>query len=246
MPVTARTPRRIVALLAAATLLAACADDEPDQIGAGTDEPEATEPDEPAEPEEPEDPFAIPDEIDEEYTQRVLDELLPIVRDAQLEALEEAPTPMPPDESIAKLRAVYTPGVAVPRLASLMTDLSTEQGTQERQEGLDEHGETRWVVTALGDASEDCIPVEFAYEFSEMDVDREGITALVPAMEGRDPDGHNPTPWAIGLNGPPDSLELDLDTICEATVETDEEMAEEEVEFEEETEQEADEDEVDP
>jgi hypothetical protein len=152
---------------------------------------------------------------------------------------------MPPDESIAKLRAVYTPGVAVPRLASLMTDLATEQGTQERQEGLDEHGETRWVVTTLGDASGDCIPVEFTYEFSELDVERTGITALVPVMDGRDPDGHNPTPWAIGLNGPPEGLELDLDTICEATVANDEEMAEEQIEFEE-AEQEAADDEVDP
>jgi hypothetical protein len=228
------TPRRLATLLTAAMLFAACADDEPDRIGADVDETETAEPDEPAEDEEPEDPFAIPDEIDEEYTQRVLDELLPVVGQAQLDALAEAPTPMPPDESIAKLRAVYTPGVAVPRLASLMTDLSTEQGTEERQQDLDAHGETRWVVTELGEASEECIPLEFVYEFSEMDVDREGITALVPAIEGRDPDGHNPTPWAIGLNGPPDGLELDLDTICEATVENDEEMAEEAAEFEEE------------
>jgi hypothetical protein len=73
------TPRRgrLSATLAAAALVAACADDGPDRAGADVEETGAGESDEPADPAAPEDPFAIPDEIDEEYTQCVLDELMP-------------------------------------------------------------------------------------------------------------------------------------------------------------------------
>jgi hypothetical protein len=223
-----RTPRRgrLAATLAAAMLLAACADDEPDRIGADVEETETAEPDEPDEPEEPEDPFAIPDEIDEEYTQRVLDELLPISAEAQLEALDEAPSSMPPDESMAKIRAVFSPAIAVARLMSLSGAIATEEAAQAELRDFEEHGDTRWVVSELGETSQECISFAFDYEFSEADVDRQGIAALVTAREGRDPAGHNPTPWEIGINGPADGIEEDLDTICAATVEQDAELAE--------------------
>jgi hypothetical protein len=235
MPVTAWTPRRIVALLAAATLLAACADDEPDPAGADTDQPEATEPDEPeatgpdepAEPEEPEDPFAIPDEIDEEYTQRVLDAILPPLWAADREEVEAGPNPMPSDETMAVYRAVFDITVSADHLTHLTSDIATEEALEGLREELDELGDIRWVVQEVGHADEECIPFDFTYEYSATDETNPGVGALVRPGPHRDPEGINPTPWAVGFSGNTEVIGQELDTVCAATLEAREDLEQE-------------------
>jgi hypothetical protein len=220
----AHRPRQLAAMLATTLLLAGCADDEPDRIGADVDQAETTEPDEPTEPEEPADPFAIPDEIDEEYTQRVLDELLPMLDRAERAAVEAAPAPMVPEETLEVFRATYSPAVSVSLLATLNAATSSEDSAAELQEELEEYGEVRWVVTELGEPTADCVPFRFDYEFTAKEVDQTGLGVLTQAAGDRDPAGHNPTPWVIGRNGVEDRLDEDLDSICAASAENDEEI----------------------
>ncbi|MGM0818249.1 MAG: hypothetical protein ACQETV_02510, partial [Actinomycetota bacterium] len=89
---------RWLLVLVLAGLVGACsADEEPEEVAAATvptAEPAPDPPDEPAEDEteepvaedlpteEPEDPYAIPDEIDEDYVQRILDVFASIEGDA--------------------------------------------------------------------------------------------------------------------------------------------------------------------
>jgi hypothetical protein len=225
--VTRGTRRWAGALLASALLVAACADDEPDQIGAGADDPETTEPVEPPEPEEPEDPFAIPDEIDEEYTQRVLDEILPPLWAADREEAEAGPSTMPSDETMAVYRAVFDITVSADQLAYLTGEIATEEALEELREQLDELGDIRWVVQEVGDADETCIPFEFTYEYSDVEETNPGVGALVRPGEHRDPDGINPTPWAVGFAGNPEVIDQSLDTVCAATLEAREEIEQE-------------------
>jgi hypothetical protein len=218
---------RIVALLTAAALAAGCADDEPDQIGADTDGAETAATTEPAEPEEPEDPFAIPDEIDEEYTQRVLDELIPPLNEADRAELEDAPTSFLSDETMATYRAMYDVSASAEMLTYLSQRVATEDEVAAYREQLAELGEIRWVVDEVGDADDTCIPFGFTYDYSASDEINTGIGALVRSIDTRDPEGINPTPWALGFAGHPDVIEQSLDTICGATLEAREELLEE-------------------
>jgi hypothetical protein len=235
--VRGRRQRRIAVLLAAALLLFACGEDEADEVEPIPDDNPSAAEDE--EPEEPQDPFAIPDEIDEEYVQLVLDELLPMVDRAEQQAVDEAPSTMPPDETIEIFRATYSPAMAVALLTSLSVAVASESSAEELATELEEYGRTRWIVTELGEPTDACVPFHFEYEFTGTETDQTGIGTIVQPEGERDPEGHNPTPWVMGLNGVEGQLDEDLDSICQASAEDDEEMAREQDELEAELEEEA-------
>jgi hypothetical protein len=208
-----RRPPRALALLAAATLLAACgSDQEPAESQAGQEQQTAAGGD----------PTTVPDEVDAAYTQTVLDELLPLIDEAERTAVAEAPTPELPEPTREVFEAVHTPAVAEPLLTSLEVTVGSEGSAEIRAAELQRQGATRWVVTELGEPTEACIPFRFEKEQSGEDGDQPGIGVLVPAEDDRDPSDRNPTPWMIGLNGVEGQLDESLDTICDTSVDNDE------------------------
>jgi hypothetical protein len=207
-----RAVRRAAPLLAAAALLAACGDDP--------DEPRARDGQEAGAVGA--DPTTVPEAIDADHTQAVLDELLPLLDEAERAAVAAAPTPELPDATREVFEAVHTPAVADPLLTSLEVAVSSEGSAEIRAAELEEQGATRWVVTELGEPSEECVPFRFDREHARQDSDQSGIGVLVRADDDRDPAGRNPTPWAIGLTGVEGQLDEGLDTICQTSEGNDE------------------------
>ena len=181
------------------------------------------------EPEEPADPFAIPEVIDADYVQRVLDELLPLVDEAERAAVDAAPSAMPPEETMVVYRAVHSPRLSTVLLTDLSTRLGAEDSAEQYRQEVEEFGSTRWVVTDVGDADEQCIQFRFDYEFSGTEVDQEGVASLLPQESGRDPQEVNPTPWMLAHSGVVGETDEDLDGICAAALQREEEFAEEDL-----------------
>jgi hypothetical protein len=211
---TSRSLPRAAALLAATALLAGCgSDDDPGERQAGQQQGTSAA---------TSDPTTIPDEIDAAYTQAVLDELLSLLDEAERAAVAEAPTPELPEPTREVFEAVHTPAVAEPLLTSLEVAVGSEGSAEIRAAELEEQGATRWVVTELGEPTDECVPFRFGYEHSREESDQAGIGVLVRAEDDRDAAGRNPTPWVIGLNGVEGQLGESLDTICQTSVDNDE------------------------
>ena len=219
----------------AGLLLVACSAEADD----GEVEPipdDATEqPPESSEPEEEPDPFAIPDDIDVDYVQRVVDELLPLLDEADRIAIDHAPQSIAPDEVIEIYRATHSPSMSTTLLTDVSTRIANEASAEELEERLDEQGEIRWVVTDVGEASVDCVAFTFDYEFSAQDTELAGIGTLLPAQEGRDPADHNATPWVIGLNGTTETFDAEFVDACDASQQAEQEFLEESEDHDEES-----------
>jgi hypothetical protein len=139
---------------------------------------------------------------------------------------------MPPDETIEVFRAAYSPAMSVALLTSLSVAVASESSAEQLAAELEEFGQTRWIVTELGEPTDTCVPFHFDYEFTGTETDQTGIGTIVRLESDRDPEDHNPTPWVMGLNGVEDQLDEDLDSICRSSAEDDEDMAREQDELE--------------
>ncbi|MBW3546773.1 MAG: hypothetical protein KY452_01360 [Actinobacteria bacterium] len=186
--------RRTLALLSALLLVGGCSD------GGEPPPPAATVPSEvPTSSTAPApDPAVIPDdpaEIDEEYVQAVVDELFAV--DAK--ATEIFVTTKTLDERGKEyLRAIYTEEEVEREVNSWFHALGS------RSENLLSgplRNDVQHIITATGD----CIYVEVLRDYSQTttrDVgSRTVFLGLTPKRPGDDPEGLNPTPWMLFMDG---------------------------------------------
>jgi hypothetical protein len=234
-------------LLVLAALVASCTIGE----GAGTSDEAPAASDEDAEATEAEpDPTAVPDDVDDldaAYVQAVVDELLPLIREADLAAARAAPLDTLPSEVVATYRAVFSPAVAAMWIPTQEQFLGDEDDAAIYEQVIREQGEPRWDVSAPWAPSHECLGFHYTFDVEAGGLRNPGeVAALVPLDDERDPDDRNPTPWVIGLHGDPnhdpsyleepteqDGAEEDerfserVFTVCSATAEANAEAADE-------------------
>ncbi len=166
-------------------------------------EPTAEPTEEPTpEPTEPEDPYAIPDVIDVEYVQSVIDAVLPISVEPELEAYRTAPHQIPPPELHEAVRASYSPDQTVNIMVGYIDELFDEERAAQAAASAEAAPEPRWSVTGLEVAEPTCIV--FTFEYPEGGPEEGGRAALLTGYDARDTAELNPTPWVIDTNGPAD------------------------------------------
>ncbi len=194
-------------------MLAACSGGDEPEVRAiePTSEPTEAAP----EPTEPEDPYAIPDEIDVDYVQAVVDAVLPIYREPELEAFRTAPHTMPPDPLMAAVRAMYSPDLRVEQLTYYAGALGDADIAAARAEDIANLPEGGWTVTELVRADDTCIVA--AIEFPEGGSPEGGHAVLLSGYDDADPNDLNPTPWVLDRSGPASLFPLEeLEARCEA------------------------------
>lgn len=192
---------RTIALFVSAALLAgACGSgEEPDtptaSVPVATAEPTTTAAATDA-PTEAADPFAIPDEIDEAYVERVLEELSTTLARAVALTVEEG-------EVNAKVRrelaSSYRAEKALPGIVAAIRN--AVRGTKPRElfnrnaQGID------MLAVDLVTGSSSCIWVEVRQDLSDLfqqEVDPfKAYYHLQTKRSGEDPQGRNATPWMI-------------------------------------------------
>ena len=175
------------------------ADDDQGVTAPSDDEVDAAEPDEPddevdaAEPDEPDDPFAVPDEIDIAYAQRVLDELFRIEAEVYNDVLE---TGVPDDgliplEQLEPLRDISASPETFQRLSGAL-----ERAASNEFDGIEQPVPPRaFEVGELPRATEDCIFAEGVIDLTVTAVDSE--VEMVAHQFSLVPDDGNGTGWAI-------------------------------------------------
>jgi hypothetical protein len=172
-----------------------------------------------------------PDDIDAVYLQAVVDELQRLLYATDIDAASSGPL----DEEglsadiIARYRALLSPAQATAWIDSQETLLLDADDVDIYAETLAGFGAPVWEVLEPYAPGPDCVP--FAYRFSlehDQAPPASGVAALVPRDPERDPEDHNPTPWALGLHGDPDGDEGSPGSVlgvCSSTRAADEAMA---------------------
>ena len=174
-------------LLAVGALLSACSNDEPDE--GGTRVPRATTTSTTSAAER----YAIPDTITPEYVNDVLAALNHVYGDVvrkHISTGELSP------QDLVPLRAIYyeaefqEQGAAIGRSPRLPDEKYASP-----------IGDRRISVDRLLTTRPECVAAEVTYDFSPLLVEApppgRGWLSLRPKEAGTDPDGRNPTPWAI-------------------------------------------------
>jgi hypothetical protein len=197
------------ALAAGSLLLAACqGDDEPDLAElAEAEQPSPTPTADPAPQEteepEPDDPYAVPDEIDEAYVERVINAILEVQDEVLRGALEQEPgTSLEPE--LVELHFATTDGAermqGLEELQGYIDDPDTRGGLLP----VDQLGSTTAEVEYLHHVEPESCILLIAYW------DRTPISSTAPAREdsltafslgridgSQERSAGNPTPWAM-------------------------------------------------
>jgi hypothetical protein len=232
--------RALATTLAAGLILVACSggDDDNELLDLQATEepaPEETEEPEPEETEEPEpeDPYAVPDEIDEDYVERVINAILEVQAEVLRGALQqEQGENLSPD--LTGLHFATTEGrqrtLGLEEYQGYIDDPSTRGGLFDE---LSNESQGRFTVDYVHHVEPDKCILALGYwdrtELSENAPSRED--SLTAISLGRIPENEpvsegNPTPWQwrhnLGLDGtitPDEWLELpwadELDHTCE-------------------------------
>jgi hypothetical protein len=206
-------------MLATAVVLVACSgatDDEPRELQA-TEEPAASteDPDpspSPEEPPEPEDPYAVPDEIDEAYAERVINAILEVQAEVLRGALQHE-VGQNLDTDLIALHFATTDGrqraLGLDEYQSYIDEPEARGGLFD---DLDDKARGRFTVDYLHYAEPDACVLALGYwDRTELSANapsrEESLTAvsLSRIADGEDVSGGNPTPWRwrhnLGVDG---------------------------------------------
>ena len=205
-------------VLSLAVLVGACSSaEEAEEVAAATvptaeptpdPAPEATE-DVEAEPaaddvaaEEPEDPYAVPDEIDEDYVQRILDVFASIEGDALREIAASGMYTPEADELYASIYAEEALTIERKNWSEVL-EVDPELGWLR-----DQPGDRTWGLGEIVSASTGCIFVGLRYDRNASNVEAQSELNLFVRFEPvyRLPESDAPvneTPWKITLQGEP-------------------------------------------
>lgn len=138
--------------------------DEGDATDSGTADPPPPDPGEDPNGEEVDDPFAVPDPIDGEYAEQIINELLLVLSDALRDYLADQDPGGAYAETV--VREVYGAPVLDARLDNLWTIFGTEEG-RATQLPPEEFGVQRFELIDLVEAREDCVTVYGFYDLTE-------------------------------------------------------------------------------
>ena len=178
--------------------------------------PEATEeaPSEPAaderESEEPDDPFAIPDEIDEDYVQRVLDVFASIEGDALREIAASGMYTPEADELYA---SIYAEGVLQDHREVWSQTIAADPDLSFlASEPLDR----KWDLEELLELDGPCVVLRYEWDRSPSNVTEEELASLLLHMvvEDASNEAANPTPWLIQSMGSLPRGETEIPSLC--------------------------------
>jgi hypothetical protein len=171
-------------------------------------------------PPEDEDPFAVPDEIDEAYVERVLNAILEqnseLVREAL--ALPAEPTALPSEKQVRTIAALYGPGSRPVRLSEVEDWVRSEEA-RSGQLPADEFGTQRFEVERLEAIGPRCVTAIGWYDLTETAVEpfpRDQFGAVVLAHDDSLDRDENPTGWRIWddvLLQTPDGERLELEEV---------------------------------
>jgi hypothetical protein len=174
------------------------ADSEPTEEP-GDPEPEAEDTEEPADEPEPEDPYAVPDEIDEDYVERVINAILEVQSEVLRGALQqEQGENLDPD-----LMALHFATTEGSQRLTTMDEYQRYIDDPESRDGLispDEAGTMQFKALEVVHAEPDgCIIVVGYWDRTEVSsiADPEQLTALSLSRisQATEISAGNPTPW---------------------------------------------------
>lgn len=213
--------RLLAAALAGAVVIAGCSGGgssiEPiggdDQGATAPDgEIDAPEPDEPAHPGEPDDPFAVPDEIDVDYAQRVFDELFRLEAEVYNDVLE---TGVPDDgliplEQLEPLRDIS----ANEEIFAVQVDLLQDAARNDFANLVQPVRPLDFQVAELRRADEQCVAARGDVDFTATAV--EPVSDLLPHEFLLARSDRNVTGWALlEFSVLAEEFEgFDLDEVC--------------------------------
>jgi hypothetical protein len=199
-----RTTRNTAVLTLLAAVLAGCASGSDVEPLGGETSTETAAPTESPDPDptetEPEDPFAIPDEIDEDYAQAVIDELFAITSEAlRLSVAANGQAGIP--EAAQPLVAATHTG---PRRTETIMDLQqavTAANVDEVFFEPAEMGDERFEVFRMLRGEPECLVVTGKYDISQTarspgDPSEFSVLSLTRADSNVDRN-INPTPWVL-------------------------------------------------
>jgi hypothetical protein len=177
----------VVALLLTTAGIAACGDDGERAAGTTTTvRPTTTSS---TTTTEPEDPWAVPENIDEAYVQRVLTELYRLDGEARRIAVRED---VVTEDVIERAQQIYIPEEAAERLNRLM-----ELGVRGFEGLLRPPGSVKVEVSGLERRRPDCVVVRVLQDFTAVSAD--GLKDVVSFVELFRGPG-NDTGWLLGSN----------------------------------------------
>ena len=194
-----------------ATATVPAAEPTPDPAPEATEDVEAEPAADDVAAEEPEDPYAVPDEIDEDYVQRILDVFASIEGDA--------------------LREIAASGMYTPEADELYASIYAEGVLQDHREvwsqtiGADpdlsflasEPLDREWNIEELLELGGDCVVLRYEWDRSPSNVTDEGVASLLLHMAAEDGGEAtaNPTPWLIQSMGSLPPGENGVPALCE-------------------------------
>ena len=172
----------MVSLLLVAAVLTGCGDDGEEAATTTTTRPRVTT---------TTDPFAVPDEIDAAYVQRVLTEHERVLGDATRTVITQRRVTTAAEE---RLRSIFAKQVADAELSSLRQ--RAERGFPNVQVP---RGDRSVRVSKLSTVTKACVGVQARYGFQDVLVKpippADVVIELQPEPSNGDPVGYNPTGW---------------------------------------------------
>ena len=162
------------------------------------------------EPEEPQDPFAIPDEIDEDYVQRVLDVFASIEGDALREIAASGMYTPEADELYA---SIYAEGV----LQDHRDVWSHTMGADPDLAFLErEPLDREWSLEDLLEIGEQCLVLRYGWDRNPSNVTDEDLVSLFLHVESDNERAGsvNPTGWVIQSMGSLPDGEAEVPSLC--------------------------------
>lgn len=203
------TSRWLISCVAAGLALSACSSGTDGAIqplpedGASTDAPD--EPDDapandPGASGEPDDPFALPDEIDEDYIQLVVDEIMAVRTDAIRLAVEENLQSETPSQEDAMLRiASATTGPAVVSATELISNIIRGSNVEEVYLAPAEMSDDRIEILEVLEADASCITLTGLFDRSGtlQDQPSEGTYFAMTFARDTEDELPNDTMWKL-------------------------------------------------
>jgi hypothetical protein len=198
--------RTLLTMTAAGLLLVGCRADEPDLLDLATEQPEPPEA-ETADPEpapddepEPEDPYAVPDEIDEAYVERVINAILEVQDEILRGALQQEQGTLLDEELIA-LHFATTVGTEREAALEEFQTYIDDPTTSDNFLAVEDMGRSSFDVERLIHAEADrCIIAIGRWDISALvreapPSDDSFAFSLSRAEEDIETSAGNPTPW---------------------------------------------------